>query len=493
MSSRVRSTDSAPARQVTPLQILAYVLPALPLAALGLPIVVHLPQFYASHEIGLSLGVTGLVFSLCRIADVFVDPVMGYFSDRLQTRWGRRRPLVVLGTPILIVGIWMTFVPAGHVGALYLSFWLFLMYVGLSMVLIPHLSWGAELSTDYHERSRIYGWTQVSTIVGMVGVLVLPAILEKLGGYPLATQIFAMAVFAIALLVPSIALCAGVLPEPEVKLKTHAPLIPTLRFLFRDRALRRVIAVDLVASTGAGAIGAMFFFFARFALGLPTWAGTLLLTYFVSGCIFIPFWIWLSRRIGKNKAVIASFGYTVVTMPLFLLIPAGDFAVALPVFAIAGMNYGAPTFLLRSMMADIADVDAAENNAERAGLMYSFLALTNKFGLGLAVGISFAVLAWMGFDPKATNSPEAIERLRIFYISLPVAFNFLNLFIMRGYPLDEAHQRLMRSAVERRRAAHHSADDMLPPGILPGGAGLASDSEAITAVGDLHGASGPAS
>ena len=141
-----------------------------------------------------------------------------------------------------------------------------------------------------------------------------------------------------------------------------------------------------------------------------------------------------------------------------------------------------PTFLLRSMMADVADADAAENNAERAGLMYSLLALTAKFGIGWAVGITFVALAWMGFDPKMANSPEAIEGMRLFFISLPIVFSLINLFIMRGYPLDEEQQRRTRAEVERRRATHHSADDMLPPGILPGGAALASDSEAITTV-----------
>ncbi|MDE2074876.1 MAG: MFS transporter [Alphaproteobacteria bacterium] len=440
------------ATRIPPLQLFAYVLPGAPLAALGLPIVVHLPQFYASAEIGLSLAVTGLVFSLCRIADVFIDPTMGYVSDRLATRWGRRRPMVVAGTPVLLFGIWMVFVPGGPVAPLYLGFWLFVMYVGWSMVTIPLLSWGAELSPDYHERSRIYGWNQVSIIAGMVGVLVVPAVLENLG-YPRALQILAMAVFAIVLLLPAVALCAGALPEPEVRLRSHAALAPTLRFLARNRAFRRVIAVDLVASTSAGAVGAMFFFFARFALGLPHWAGTLLLTYFVSGCLFIPFWIALSRRIGKHRALMASFAFTVATMPLYLLIPRGDLFAALPVFVLSGMNYGAPQFLLRSMMADIADADTAENGAERAGLMYSFLALTEKFGFGWSVGIAFVLLAWLGFDPKTANPPEAIAHMRAFYIALPCVLCFVNFFILRGYPLDEARQRALRLEVERRRAA----------------------------------------
>lgn len=483
----------APKRQVTPFQIFAYVLPGLPLAALGLPIVVFLPQFYASKEIGISLAVTGLVFSLCRIADVFVDPIVGYISDRWRTPWGRRRPLFVLGTPLLIIGIWMVFVPGGPVSPLYLSFWLFAMYVGWSMVTIPHLSWGAELSTDYHERSRIYGWAQAGLIIGMVGVLVLPAILEHAGGFTLAQQILAMALFAIILLIPSVALATAVLPEPEVKLKTHAPVWATLKFLFRDGALRRVILVDLIASTSGGAIGAMFFFFARFALDLPKLAGTLLLAYFAAGFLFIPFWIWLAGRIGKHNAMMASFAYSILTTPLLFLIPKGAFVFALSVFIVVGVNYGAPTFLLRAMMADIADIDAAENNTERAGIMYSLLALTNKFGMGWAVGIAFVILAWLGFDPKTVNSAEAIEHMRVFYIALPVILSIVAGFVMLGYPLDEVRQRGLRAEVERRRAAHHSAEDMLPRGIAIGGAAMASDSEAITAVGDMEPADEPSS
>ena len=79
--------------RISVLRLVAYVLPAVPLAALGMPIVVHLSQFYASKEIGLGLVVTGMVFSLMRIFDVLIDPVMGYWSDRWRTRFGRRRPL----------------------------------------------------------------------------------------------------------------------------------------------------------------------------------------------------------------------------------------------------------------------------------------------------------------------------------------------------------------------------------------------------------------
>ncbi len=455
--------------RVSWLRLAAYVLPSLPLAAVGMPLVVHLPQFYASREVGLSLAITGTIFAFCRIADVFIDPVMGYFSDQWRTRFGRRRPMMAIGAPLLALGIWMVFVPGGNVGVPHLVFWLMLMYVGWSATVIPHLSWGSELSPDYHERSRIYGWSQASTVAGMTLVLVLPAILEQSGIPERSVQIMAMAIFSIATLVPSVLFCIAAVPEPEVKLSTSAGLWPTLKFIVRNRAMRRVMAVDLVESLNQGARGATFFFFANFALSLHKYANTLLLVYFVMGVVCIPAWIALSRRIGKHRALIAAYVYGFCTAPLLFLAPAGNLGFALLAIALAGASYGAPAFLIRSMMADVADADAVENNAERAGLMYSFLALTSKFGLGWSVFIAFGILALLGFDPKMAHpAPAVVENLRAVYVFVPVALSFISLMLVVGYPIDEREQRRLREEIDLRRAQAKSAHGESPGAVLPG-------------------------
>ena len=82
MNRREMPRQDAATHRLSAFRLFAYVLPGLPLAALGLPIVVHLPQFYASSEVGLSLAVTGLVFFIMRVFDVAIDPFMGYWSDR---------------------------------------------------------------------------------------------------------------------------------------------------------------------------------------------------------------------------------------------------------------------------------------------------------------------------------------------------------------------------------------------------------------------------
>jgi glycoside/pentoside/hexuronide:cation symporter, GPH family len=432
--------------------ITAYVLPAFPLAALGMPIVVHLPTFYASKEVGLSLAVVGAIFGLMRMMDVLIDPLAGYLSDRWRTPFGRRRPVIALAAPVLALGIWLAFVPGGPVSVPYLCGCLFVMYLGWSTVLVPHLSWGSELSGDYHERSRIYGWFQAATVAGMMGVLVLPAILEA-KGYPLSTQVMAMAIFSIVTLVPSIVLCIAIVPEPEVKLGTQAGLIPTLKFLLKNKAIRRIMAVDLLESTNQGARGAMFLYFATLGLGLPKFGGTLLLVYFLSGVVFAPAWIALSRRLGKHRTLAVSYVYQIVVGAMLFLIPMGDKGIAVTVIALTGVSYAAPAFLIRAMMADITDADTHETGAERAGLMYAFLAMTSKLGIGWSVAIAFGVLALLGFDPKIHNAPAAVEHLRYVNILMPMALAAVSLVTMLGYPLGEARQRELRAEIERRRSA----------------------------------------
>jgi Na+/melibiose symporter-like transporter len=446
--------------------ITAYALPSFSLAALGMPIVVHLPNFYASKEVGLNLAAVGAIFGLMRMLDLIIDPLAGYMSDRWRTRFGRRRPVIALGTPLLALGIWLVFVPGGQIGAAHLCLCLFVMYLGWSSVVVPHLSWGSELSGDYHERSRIYGWYQTLTVAGMMSVLVLPAVLEA-RGFPLSTQVMAMAIFSIATLIPSVALCLTVVPEREVRLGTQAGLIPTLRFLLKNNALRRIMAVDLLESTNQGARGALFLYFMSLGLGLPKFAGALLLIYFFSGVVFAPAWIALSRRIGKHRALAVCYVYQIAAGAALFAIPHGDKTAAAAIVALNGLSYAAPAFLIRAMMADVSDADTHETGAERAGLMYAFLAMTSKFGIGWSVTLAFGVLALLGFDPKVHNAPLAIEHLRYVNILLPIGLTALSLLTMIGYPLDETRQRALRDEIERRRDAADGGGQQLAEPLGP--------------------------
>ena len=153
--------------------IMFYALPAIPISALGLPLVVHLPPFYVNAT-GLSIGLIGLIFMALRLWDVITDPLMGWAADRFQIRGQKRRGWIVLSVPILMLSAWMIFSPPQNVGWDYLLVWMMILYIGWTMITISHMSWGSELSSNYHDRSRVHGIREAFLILGMLAVLALP-------------------------------------------------------------------------------------------------------------------------------------------------------------------------------------------------------------------------------------------------------------------------------------------------------------------------------
>ncbi|MFZ9634297.1 MAG: MFS transporter, partial [Alphaproteobacteria bacterium] len=148
---------SSPSAPLPARILLAYGAPALPAAMLGLPMLVYLPGFWA-ETMGLGLATTGAMLLLARLWDGVTDPVVGHLSDRTRGRLGRRKPWLAASLPLVLAGAWMLFRPPEGAGAAYLLAWSFVLYLGWTMMQVPHQAWGAELSEDYAARARVAAW-----------------------------------------------------------------------------------------------------------------------------------------------------------------------------------------------------------------------------------------------------------------------------------------------------------------------------------------------
>ena len=111
---------------------------------------------------------------IARLLDVMIDPAVGLLSDRTRIRSGRRKTWVVAGVPIFVLGGWQLFMPPADVSVAYFALWLVLFWLGFSMINIPYYAWGAELSPDYHERTRITTWRTISGTLGAFAFLRSP-------------------------------------------------------------------------------------------------------------------------------------------------------------------------------------------------------------------------------------------------------------------------------------------------------------------------------
>jgi Na+/melibiose symporter-like transporter len=426
--------------------LLAYGLPGLPLAALLLPLYVTLPAFYAV-DLGLGFFTVGVVLLSARLWDVVTDPVIGALSDRMITRFGRRRPWLLAGLPLVMVSAGFLFLPGPGAGPGGLLVWTMTLYLGATMILLPYTAWGAELSPDYDERSRIAGWREGLVVVGTLLAAGLPAVVG-------AERASALEVIAWALwIVLPVCLLIAVRYVPERPALMRQPLAwrQGLKVLWQNGPFRCLIAAYFLNGIANGLPATLFLLYVEHVLAKPEWSGGLLFVYFLCGIVAIPLWLRLSRRWGKHRTWIVAM---VIASAVFAFVPllgAGDHLWFLAVCVLTGICLGADLTLPASMQADVVDLDTLRSRQSRAGLYFALWGVATKLALALAVGIAFPLLALAGLEPgRETTSSTGLFALTALYSLLPAVIKLGSVALVAGYPITAARQRRIRRLIVAR-------------------------------------------
>lgn len=434
-------------------RLIGFASASLPLSALGLPIVIFLPAFYA-QEMGLGLSAVGTVFMLTRFWDIVNDPIAGPLMDRFQHKVSYHA-LIAWSTPVLMASAYALFLPPRDVSAVYLLITLFLLYGSWTVIEIARASLSVRLSASYHGRSRVQGVIQQAVIIGGAVAMIIPAVWESVFGGEPGSRVAALGWFIILALPPTIVISLLNFPAAPGEAGEPAKSWGGLLRLLKNRPFLFVLFVDLMTGFGGGMVGTVFMFFATHALGMGDQAGLLLLVFAGSGLLFLPAWLALAKRIGKHRAAVACAVWNILSRPTFLLIPEGNDALYLAYMALTGATTGVFPVLLRSMTVDIISVEEEDTGESRPASYFAMLTLTGKIGLALSVGFTFYVLELMGFDPMGTNTPPVIASLVYFQTFAPMIANIFILAVVGFYPLTEG-------ALAQRRAAQRSVPESTP-------------------------------
>ncbi|MEM7226048.1 MAG: MFS transporter [Pseudomonadota bacterium] len=429
-------------------RLIAYALPSLPLAVLLLPLYVVLPAFYAV-DMGLGFTLVGVVLLVARLWDVVTDPIIGLLSDRFSTSLGRRRPWLLAGAPILLVSAYCLFLPAPGVTWVGLLGWTMALYLGATMIMLPYTAWGAELSSDYDERSRITAWREGFVVVGILLAAGLPAVVE-------ASRAATLEVIAWSLwIVLPICLVIAISFVPERTARQEARLVwrRGLKVLWGNAPFRRLITAYLLNGIANGLPATLFLLYVEWVLQRPDWSGVLLFVYFLCGVVAIPFWLRLSARWGKHRVWVAAMVWAALVFAVVPLLGPGDHLWFLLICVLTGFSLGADLALPASMQADVIDLDTLRSRRGRAGLYFALWGVATKLALALAVGIAFPLLAIAGFAPdQDITTPTGLFALAALYSLLPAAFKLAAVGLLIGYPITAKLQRRIRKLIEIRAA-----------------------------------------
>lgn len=426
----------------------------LPLAVLGYPLGVWLPRAYDTY-IGIDTFAVGAVISIAALFDAFTDPFMGYVSDRYRTRWGRRRVWIFGGTPVLALALFFLLNPDRGSTVLYLGAFYMLLRVGTTLVVVPHVAWGMELSGEYQTRTQIQAIREVFILLGLFGAALVPAVVEFAYGDE-ATAVMVLKAYtwiAVPLLLVIMLLVVTFVPEPPARTREGAvPFLRSLALMFNNKLFLRVLSIELLVGGGEAFRNALSLYFMQDYIGAPR-AGSLYLVYFAFGLGAIPVWNALAARFGKHRSLSAAIILVSVVSVAIFTLEYGQVWPFYTLFAIKGFCFGSFAYLPRAMLADAIDLDTLRSGDPRPGgyfSVYNFMTKTTQ-SIG---GTSLMILSVIGYNTAigATNGPTQLLWLGGLYALVPTALFMLALYLCWTWPLTAAKHAQLQRLVERREA-----------------------------------------
>lgn len=440
--------------------LLAYTLPALVVALPTIPVYIHLPALYGV-QLGLGLTATGFVLLLARMFDTITDPLIGALSDRFGFKGARRKPWIAVGAVIAGIGLVKLLNPAPNVTESYLLVWSVVLYAGWTMLAVPYLAWGAELSRDYDERTRITAWREGLALIGILGAGILTATTAKLGWTDVQST-GAIAWMAVGLGAIVIPLLLYFVPD-EYRSDRPKPM-PGAQSWWRESRLSvrsmmangpflRLISAWFLNGLANGVPAALFFIYLEDGLAADAEVRPLfVLTYFAAAVSAIPLWLALSRRHGKHRVWCWAMISACLAFALVPLLQPGAFFAFTVVCVVTGMALGADLALPPAIQADVVDYDRFRFGRDRAGLQFALWGMSTKLALALAIGLSLPLLDALGFK-SGSSTETGILALVVIYAIFPIVIKATAIAVIWTFPLTAQKHAVIRRRLDRRRSA----------------------------------------
>jgi Na+/melibiose symporter-like transporter len=424
----------------------------LPLALLGYPLGIWLPRAYTTH-IGIDTAWVGIIITIAAIFDAVTDPMVGFMSDKVRTRWGRRKTWIAIGIPFLTLALYYILNPEQGSTVLYLAFWFVFLRVGTTLVLVPYGAWGAELSGDYHTRTRVVSVRQVFTLVGLLGAAAIPALVEFMqGDRTTAVMVLNAYTLPVVVLLPVLALLMlWRVPEPPPSVREGSiGFLQSLTLMYRNKLFLRLITIELLINGSEAFRNALSLYFMQDYIGAPR-AGTLYLVYFGMGLAAIPAWNYIARQFGKHRSLSGAVIFVCATNIGIYLLEPGQVWPFYILFALKGFCFGAFAYLPLAMLADVIDLDTMRTGDARNGSYFAVIGFVSKLAHSVG-GAALVILAVVGYDTAlgAVNGPVELGWLAILYAIVPTVALAAALYLCWTWPLTaNRHAQLQRILAKR--------------------------------------------
>ncbi|MGV0034827.1 MAG: MFS transporter, partial [Candidatus Azotimanducaceae bacterium WSBS_2022_MAG_OTU7] len=299
----------------------------------------------------------------------------------------------------------------------------------MTIFIVPHMSLGAELTLNYHERSRLYGLRHATYTLGSIIALASMQLLinaEQKGEAAVRLTAFQLSVLA-AVVTTALILYAVVKLRERIDFQGRVNQSPLGAFkdVWQNPHARLVLVVSFIENMGSAVIGLLTLYIAQYVVGAPHLAPLIILSYMIPSSLSVPLWVPLSRRFGKIRLWVFSMLLTGLSFGGMFVLPflesiEARITTIFVLAAFAGLAAGCGGTIAPSVQSDIIDYDEYKTGERKEGSYFAAFNFVFKSAAGVMIFITGYVLQFSGFVPNQDQTMTVQIAMVTLYGLLPL-------------------------------------------------------------------------
>jgi GPH family glycoside/pentoside/hexuronide:cation symporter len=431
---------------------------------------------FLTDVVGLNLFLASFAALIGIIWDAINDPIIGALSDHVETRWGRRRPFLLLfAIPFGLAFVLLWWAPPWESQAalmIHITLAYMLTDTLQTLVVVPFLSLTPEMTEDYDERTSLGTYRMLFNLIASLAtaagapeiVALMPTRRE---GYLLMG-----AIFGVLGALPFLAISFTVRERVRTSKPPPQALWSTLKTALGNGPFRIATAINVLNWVTFDLVAAMLPFFITYwveggiqnaqipipIIGSLTTESTVFTVLIVTSIVCLPLWTYISKHWEKRNAYITGMLFWAVVQVLIITIQPGQRSYILTLAFFAGISVATAHVMPEALFPDVIEWDELHTRQRREGLYYGLKNLMRKISSAIAIFLALQVLNLFNYQTPPANAtvfqqpPEALLAIRLLTGPAGTVLLFGAIITASFYTISREKHARMRKLLARRRA-----------------------------------------
>ena len=414
--------------------------------------------FFLTDGIGISAALAGWIFFAGKLWDAISDPIMGYLSDKTKTRWGRRRPYLLFGSVPLAV----TYILLWQKYSLNSEIALFVLYAVLAvifftsftLVAVPYSSLIPELTLDYNDRTSLVSYRMMFSILLSIAGAALPMMFVEASGGSVTEGFRRMALlFGLFGLIPLLITFFGTRERFSKEGSAQLSLKNAYKQTVKNRPFRFAMFIFLLAWVTVDIIGVVFVYFVTYYLKRQSLLDVLFFIMFIVAAVFLPFWYFISKKLGKRWTYIIGISFWAIIMLITIFLPRNAAnPVLIAMVALAGIGISTAHVIPWALVPECVDYDELKTGQRREGMYTGFLTFLQKLASSFAILITGWVLGLSGYKAGVEQTVKTLWSIRILLGIVPSIMLFSSIVLAFFYPITRKKFAEIRGELDNKNS-----------------------------------------